>query len=374
MKKINNLLLLFIAALVLITVVFASGQTISCRDTTVHKVKEVTSIVVTQVPYDSTYKICDTIAPTNKIVQAHYLNSISGWFQSANNQDAVIKWLLSNGDNRVYIYSVDGYIGSSSWDKWIIRFNDSCSAHNIETYFVWSNAATVTGRFNTFQKAQTRVSAKFDGLMNEGEPYNNTISYTAWWAFSRTVCNYAKANNIPSGVYVGWHDQRSSDSIVVMYDFINLHIYIQSANMGNAVYEYNYSKSRCAMFANSCVTMNRPYVNITTIFSDETAFAYNYYVANKLDCKAPYTAYVNGFNATQTGATALIKQKIKPIGLTTFTSSYSMKIKPVSGLSTSLARMIEPPKVRKRVTADGLGQPIVISETDSTIYKQTVVE
>lgn len=355
MRKVNNILTAFIALLILLTIAFSSqGQTISCRDTTVHKVKEVTSIVVTQVPYDSTYKICDTITPTNRIIQAHYLNSISGWFQSANNQDAVIRWLLSNGDNRVYIYSVDGYIGSSSWDKWIIRFNDSCSAHNIETYFVWSNAATVTGKFNTFQKAQTRSSAKFDGLMNEGEPYNNTISYTAWWAFSRTVCNYAKANNIPNGVYVGWHDQRSSDSIVTMYDFINLHIYIQSANMGNAVYEYNYSKSRCAMFANSCVTMNRPSINITTIFSDETVFAYTYYVGNKLDCKAPYTAYVNGFNASQNGATALIKSKIKPIGYTTFTSSYSMKIKPVQGLSTAMMRMIEQPHKRKILMPNGI--------------------
>ncbi len=374
MKKTNNILAAFAKILILLTFYFnTQGQT-NCRDTTVHKTKSVTSVVVTQVPYDSTYRLCDTVR-TPSIVKAHYMNSISGWFQSANNQDAIIKWLLSNGDNRVYIYSVDGYIGSSSWDKWIVRFNDSCSVHNIETYFVWSNAATVTGKFSTFQKAQLRPSAKFDGLMNEGEPYNNTISYTAWWTFSRTVCNYAKANNIPSGVYVGWHDQRSSDSIAVLYDFINLHIYIQPDKMGNSVFEYNYSKSRCAMFASSCVTMSRPFINITTIFSDETAFAYNYYVGNKGDWTAPYTAYVNGFNATQTGATALIKQKIKPIGYTTFTSSYSLKIKPASGLSTSLvARMMNQPKVRKRVTADGLGTPIVISEIDSTIYKQTVVE
>ena len=360
MKTISNkttdalFIALILICLLIAMVMGSKGQTVTCRDTTVHLTKSVTSIVVTQVPYDSTYRVCDTIVPpTNKIVQAHYLNQISAWFQSATNQDAVIKWLLSNRDNRVYIYSVDGYIGSSAWDKWIVRFNDSCSAHNIETYFVWSNASTVTGKFNTFQKAQIRPSAKFDGLMNEGEPYNNTISYTAWWAYSRTVCNYAKANNIPSGVYVGWHDQRSSDSIVTMYDFINLHCYIQSANMGNATYEYNYTKSRWAMFAQSCVTMNRASINGTIIFSDETGFAYTYYVNNKADFKAPYTAYVNGFNATNSGATALIKQKIKPVGYTTFTSSYSMKIKPVAGLSTAMMRMILTPPTKKLIVANG---------------------
>ena len=352
MKKLNNLLTAFIAMLILLTVTFnVMGQT---KDSTVCKDSSFKYAVT--VLRDSTVKVCTTIqvpVQPSGIVQAHYLNSISTWFLSANNQDAVIRWLLSNGDNRVYIYSVDGYIGSSTWNSWIVRFNDSCSAHNIQTYFVWSNAATVTGPFNTFQKAQTRSSAKFDGLMNEGEPYNNTISYAAWWAYGRTVRNYSKANNIPSGVYVGWHTQQSTDSMVVLYDFVNLHCYIQSANMGNPSYEYGYTKSRMAMFAQSCVTMNVPTYNATIIFSDETAFAYTYYVANNLDLKAPYTAYVNGFNATTNGATTLIKQKIKPIGYTTFTSSYSMKIKPVQGLSTAMMRMIEQPHKRKMVNGDG---------------------
>ena len=125
------------------------------------------------------------------------------------------------------------------------------------------------------------------------------------------------------------------------------------------------------MFANSCVTMNRPSINITTIFSDETAFAYTYYVGNKLDCKAPYTAYVNGFNASQTGATALIKSKIKPIGLTTFTSSYSMKIKPVQGLTTALLREIEQPHKRKMVGVDLETGKVHINEIDYNIYNQT---
>ena len=109
-----------------------------------------------------------------------------------------------------------------------------------------------------------------------------------------------------------------------------------------------------AMFANACVKMNVPSYNATIIFSDETAFAYTYYVANKLDLKAPYTAYVNGFNASQNGATPLIKSKIKPIGYTTFTSSYSMKIKPVQGLSTTLVRMIEEKQKKKILMPNGI--------------------
>ena len=108
------------------------------------------------------------------------------------------------------------------------------------------------------------------------------------------------------------------------------------------------------MFANACVKMNVATYNSTIIFSDETAFAYTYYVANKLDLKAPYTAYVNGFNASQNGATALIKSKIKPIGYTTFTSSYSMKIKPVQGLSTAMMRMIEEKHKRKILMPNGI--------------------
>ena len=352
MKKTNNILTFFAAILILLAIVFGSqGQT---KDST-YSICRTTKYAVTVLRDTTTCKDTTVQVPVqpSALVQAHYLNSIGSWYWTGANQDAVIRWLLSNGDNRVYIYSVDGYIGSTSRYQMIARFNDSCSAHGIETYFVWSNPTTVTSGLDKFQKAQTRQSAKFDGVISELEPYQAGGSYTLFWSYSRQVKNWAAANNIPTGVYVGWHTQQSTDSMVVLYNFVNLHCYIQSKDMGNAVYEYNYTKSRMVMFANACVKMNVATYNSTIIFSDETAFAYTYYVANKLDLKAPYTAYVNGFNASQNGATALIKSKIKPIGYTTFTSSYSMKIKPVQGLSTAMMRMIEQPHKRKILMPNG---------------------
>ena len=304
---------------------------------------------------DSTVRVCGIVqvpVQPSGLIQAHYLNSIGSWFSIPSSQDAMIKWLQSNGDNRVYIYGVDGMMSTTNY-KNIARFNDSCSIHGIETYFVWSKPNSVTVDLDKFQKAQTKQSARFDGVMSELEPYNANPSYQLFWQYSRQVINYTRKNKLPSGVYVGWHTQQSTDSMVVLYDFVNLHCYIQPANMGNSTYEFNYTKSRVNMFANSCNTMKvaNPFPT-TIIFSDETAFAYNYYVTNKADFKAPYNAYVVGWNNLSNGASTLAKLKLKPSGYTTFTSSYSLKIKPIATMAT--ARMAtELPPMRKILIPDG---------------------
>ena len=107
MKKTNNILTFFAAILILLAIVFGSkGQT---KDST-YSICRTTKYAVTVLRDTTTCKDTTVQVPiqSSGIVQAHYLNSINSWYWTAANQDAVIRWLLSNGDNRVYIFSVDG--------------------------------------------------------------------------------------------------------------------------------------------------------------------------------------------------------------------------------------------------------------------------
>lgn len=373
-KSIYHLFLLVIStvSILFINVSVMYGQTtITCRDTTVHKTKSVTSVVVTQVPYDSTYKLCDTIIvvpPIPTQIQAHYDNNILAWYKSESGQDAMIRWHISNGDNRIYLYGVDGFIGSSTNDKWVTRFNDSCSAHGIQTAFVWSNPTSVTKDLERFTKLQTRQSAKFDLLISELEPYN-TNSYPTFWAYSRQVKVWADKNGVESWVYVGWHNQQSTDSMVVLYKGVNMHCYIQSVNMSSGSWQYGYLKSRLGMFAQSTVTMKvaNPF-QTTVLYSDETAFAYTWFQANMLNQKLALSIFKQGYDLL---APSSVKSKINLMGTCLFTSSYSLRIKPAPSLPASALRMIEQPHKRKVLKTDVETGKSTIEEIDYVIYNQT---
>ena len=320
----------------------AHGETrdsIACRDS-------VQRIVTSR---ETTFKVCNTfkVPIVEQLVRAHYDNQISIWYFSASGQDAMIKWHLSNGDNRIYLYDVDGMIGNTANWKWIARFNDSCSAKNIETYFVWSNPTSVTVLLDKFTKAQIRPSAKFDGLKSELEPYNNTVSYILFWEYSRKVHKWAMENGVPSMCYIGWHTQQSYDSLVVLYDAIDLHVYVSSTNMLSSTWLYNYSKVRLGMIASPLERDHKTGYPIGIIFSDETAFGFQYYVNNKCNLLAPYNTYTVGYYALTNGASALIKNTIKLIGFTTFTSSYTLKIKPLPTPIFSFLRVANVPRPRK---------------------------
>jgi len=319
-----------------------------------------------KVEHDSIFKV--PVITQSSVIAAHYDNQISGWFLTASGQDAMIKWHLSNGDNRIYLYGIGGYLKDKT--KWalIARFNDSCSAHGIKTGPAWSDPSQVTTDVDKFNKAQTKQSARFDLVIAELEPYNNILSYQLFWQYSRQVKTYCDANGLESIVYVGWHTQQSTDSMVVLYHMVNLHCYIQPDKMGTS-YEYSYTRVRMEMFAAACVTMKVSSFPVTIIFSDENAFAYNYYVSNKGDFKAPYTAYVTAFNSL---ATTAVKSKLKVVGYTTFTSSYSLKIKPAMGLNVSTMRMAQSEKLTKKllyVNPDNMKAKTI--EVDMNLYNQT---
>ena len=355
MKKLFTFLFLLLS----IGSLAQTRDSIVCKDSTI---KSKVAIITTTYA-DSPIKVCSTyqvpvIVDANRIIQAHYLNGLSAWFYNGTSQDNMIKWLLSNGDNRVYIYGIDGVLTSNY--SLAARFNDSCSAHNIETYFVWSRPTSVTTDLANFQKAQTKQSSKFDGVISELEPYNNTVSYTLFWSYSRSVYNYTKANGIQSGVYVGWHTQQSTDSIVTTYDFVNLHCYVQPVNMTSSTYLYGYTKSRMEMFASSVSRLlpNKTFP-VTIIFSDETAFAFSYYQSTKGNFALPFTTYSSGFNI---GASAIVKSKLILKGSTTFVSSYSLQIKPLPTNATM--RMAS---MQKNVLGGVSRKLLYVSEKDNSI-------
>lgn len=294
--------------------------------------------VTTTAKHDSTYVVkVPVIVPTTTFLEKHYLNNISAWYYSANTQDAVIKWLIDNKQNVAEIYGVDGAITSTANWKWISRFNDICSAHNIQTSFIWSTSKSVTVDLDKFQKAQTRQSAKFDRVKNESEPYNNTVSYQLWWQYSREVFNWAVKNGLPSDVYIGWHTQQSYDSIRVLYHNIDAHIYLQSSAMSNPKSLYDYLGPRLEMISKTPGTFNFGPIN-----SNETAFAYTYYNSIK-DFTVPATTFQAGFNQY---ASAKVKSQAKYVSHETFVSKYSWQIKPLPVSSAARMAMREEP-VRK---------------------------
>lgn len=304
------------------------------KDTTIRVVHDSTI----KVQHDSTFKIA--VTPTQPdYIAAHYLNNIASWMYSASMQDAVIKWCLDNKQNAVEIYGVDGAITSTSNWKWISRFNDSCSAHNILTAFIWSKATSVTVDLDKFQKAQTRPTAKFDYVKNESEPYNNTVSYQLWWQYSRQVVNYAHANGMISAVYVGWHTQASYDSIRSgLYDQVDIHVYLQPSAMSNPASVYGYMGPRLVMLCNKPGNFNFGMIN-----SDETAFAYSYYATTK-DFESPVPTFKTGFN---NGAPAKVKAQAKFTKHETFVASYSWQIKPLP--TSAVARMAFEPSPYRTV-------------------------
>jgi hypothetical protein len=352
----NKRYLTCLVAGILLSVACAFGQTITCKDTSVKRTKIV--MVATNVTYDSVYQKCDTSKAVN--YASHYLNNINQWFFSNQGQDAMIAWLKSNGEGKAEPYGIDGKIGSTSNWKWIQRWNKHCAINGILSFYVWSDGNNVTGSFDKYQKAQTDPDCKFKGLKNEGEPYNNTISYTAWWKFSRQVHDYAKKNGLPSEVYIGWHSQQSYDSIVVLYDAISIHSYISSLRMTQSNSLYGYTNTRLGMIASS---MERMYPTQPTkqmindlLTSSELDFGGGYYKANNGDFRLPLTTYMTGFNS---GASAAIKKRIKIRSNVTFVSAESAKYKPIIGMPASAMRMIPEKRTRKMVGVDSNGNPKV---------------
>ena len=300
-------------------------------------------VTTTKTTHDSTYviKVQDN---TNSMGETHYLNNISAWYYNATTQDQVIKWAIAVGSNRLEIYGVDGIISDQTKWKWISRFNDSCSAHNIQTSFIWSDPNTVTVGLDKFEKAQTRQQAKFDLIKNESEPYNNTVSYQLWWQQSRQVLNWCIKNNKLSGVYVGWHTQQSYDSIRVLYNWVDIHVYKQSAQMSDPKALYDYASGRLLMLCNTPGLFNYGIIN-----SDETAFAYTYYVSINGDFKKPVSTYQQGFN---TYASSKIKSQAKMVNHETFVSSYSWQIKPYTQLSQAARMAFKEVQYRKVLFVD----------------------
>lgn len=301
-----------------------------------------------------------------KQIAAHYLNEVSLWLYTDAGRKAMVNWLKSNGDNRAYTYGMDDAIESTRNWAAIGAFNELCYNAGISSAFVWSNANSVTGAFDRFQKAQTNVKCKFKGLQNEGEPYNNLISYQAWWLYGRQVRNYvdkynaANADKLFTGVYVGWHSPQSIDSIPRLYDYVSMHVYIPSNRMGNAGSEYGYTNSRMPLYVQAAIKDGNTAFYFEIIFSSEKPFGYDYYIGIKGAWKKPYDVYLTGFNLL---ATPEIKRMMIPIGYVTFVSKESRKIKPIVGLPVSLMRAIEEPRTRKRVTMDTRTMtPIVVVE------------
>lgn len=94
------------------------GQTVTCKDTTIHKVKEVTSIVVTQVPYDSTYQKCDTIIlPPVTELKGFYVAYDAFTLGSATSENAFLLRMKNMGVNMLNYYARAKLYSSSDRDK-----------------------------------------------------------------------------------------------------------------------------------------------------------------------------------------------------------------------------------------------------------------
>lgn len=363
LKLLFSLLLIFVSA---------QGQQLRDSSGKVSHDSSYMRLYTDKVSHDSIFRV--PVPVITPLVNAHYFNSIDSWFTTAAGQDAVIAWCGETGVNRAVLYSVDAMIGSSSNYKWISRFNDSCSAHNIQTGPAWSNP-NICKDIDKFNLVYTKPSQRFDVIYSELEPYNNTVSYNLFCSYSRTVHIWALKNGVESVCYIGWEPQQYMDSIAVNYDAVAMHCYIASNRMGIAVYEYGYTNGRCGLLANSCITMRiGDAMKLYPIFSTETGFGYDWYKGNGLNLKLAYDVWLTGFNnpVSLSGASALIKSELKPSGFTTFTSSYSFKIKPVKGLPASAMRVaMEIPKKKLLYVDPETMQSKIIQVIDSSIYKQT---
>ncbi|MBP8113813.1 MAG: hypothetical protein KAY50_00580 [Chitinophagaceae bacterium] len=358
----------------LLIVLVAKGQIPQYKDSCYDSAYKVLKTVTTTMLVDTTVKKCVQVPiPAAANYASHYLNGISGWFYTAQGQDAYIAWLKSNGEGKAEPYGIDGIIGSTSNYKWIARWNKQCAINGILSVYVWSNASNVTGEFDKFQKAQTDPQCKFVILKNEGEPYNNTISYEAWWKFGRIVLNYARANGLKTEVYLGWHTQQSYDSIVVLYDAISIHVYISSTRMTQPASMYGYTNTRLGMISASMEKMypGQPTKKMTNdvLTSSEPSFGQQYYINNHGDFRAPLATYKSGFAS---GASTLIKKRIEIRSNVTFVSATSKVAKPIPGLPASAMRMKPEVHMRKMVSADPDTRKVTVEEKiDWNLYKQT---
>ncbi len=358
----------------LLIVLVAKGQIPQYKDSCYDSSYKVLKTVTTTMLVDTTAKKCVQVPiPAAANYASHYLNGISGWFYTAQGQDAYIAWLKSNGEGKAEPYGIDGIIGSTSNYKWIARWNKQCAINGILSVYVWSNASNVTGEFDKFQKAQTDPQCKFVILKNEGEPYNNTISYEAWWKFGRIVLNYARANGLKTEVYLGWHTQQSYDSIVVLYDAISIHVYISSTRMTQPASMYGYTNTRLGMISASMEKMypGQPTKKMTNdvLTSSEPSFGQQYYINNHGDFRAPLATYKSGFAS---GASTLIKKRIEIRSNVTFVSATSKVAKPIPGLPASAMRMKPEVHMRKMVSADPDTRKVTVEEKiDWNLYKQT---
>ena len=281
-SQLRNFFIVIIAYVALVCYSFQSHAqtTVTCRDTVVHKTKSVTSVVVTQVPYDSTYKVCDTtIVNASTLFNGMYVSGADVKMSDPLKRAILINYALQMNMNFLALYSMGNVWGNATKENYTNTFIKEAHAKGINVGPVISNKNEVMAA-DAFNK---KYSNKFDWMIREKEVWNMAVadqpsgivtdSLTAVAEKSVSISNAL----LGYGTYIGWSVQngRYFKMITVTSSAIFIHVYRTNP------LDWAYLKGRITELNTYCklLGINLP---VVTIESYEPGFSQNWAKTNPL--------------------------------------------------------------------------------------------
>ena len=337
MKKVNNLLTAFAVVLILLTCLFASGQT-TTQVFKVNRTIQVDSIVVTitktvkdtVIIYPDTAAIlalkCSTNVqpPVTTTLQSMYivLEDVLSSFDS--NLDY---WKLHKV-NEVNLYARSFITTSSKRSTLatcIAKFHNAGMKVNID-YRLTSEIPSWEAYMVAFPNAINRP----DGMITEREPYV-TGDYTGFWPFLREGKAFAKKNNIGLYVYMGHPTTQGWDSILFYSDRVYLSNYITMSVYNSVNGQYRYVAGRWQYITDACKKLNKLDFPVCYIKSLEMKKwgAGNDFMGDAYIGKSFYGSIMtDGFSLYESNASAEIKKHTELIGDCIFYHKYAIQAIP----------------------------------------------
>lgn len=316
----------------------AQTVNLSCRDTTIHKSKQVTVTV----EYDSTYSICDTIVTPSQELRGFYVAYDAFTLGSAASENAFLSNMKRLNVNMLNYYARAKLYSSTDRDKLAAFVKKAKEQYGIVK-------VTVDVRLTNSQEYPSWVAyyQKYGGTISminpltEIEPYNNTgtasapvYDYANFFNVLQKMDALTKQYNTQLYYYEGWvgknysKPQAAVDSMVLHCGAIFVSNYVSESRYNSSVWDgsminrVGYGGADYGGITQGCKNVGKKSIDLVEIQSIEPSFLMNYYSCPATSTKKCKPFFGPTWEATKTKfnqvSSAETKSLVKLIGKTIF--------------------------------------------------------
>lgn len=313
----------------------AQTVSLSCRDTTIHKSKQVTVTV----EYDSTYSICDTIITPSQELRGFYVAYDAFTLGNAASENAFLANMKRLNVNMFNYYARAKLYTSSDRDKlaaFVKKAKEQYGIIKVTVDVRLTNSQEYPGWVAYYQKYGNTISSI--NPLAEFEPYRlndaGVYPYPDMFVILQKMDALTKQYGTQLDWYEGWigknysKPQAAVDSMVLhcgaifVSNYVSESRYTSSVWDGSMINRVGYGAPDYGGITQGCKNVGKKSIDLVEIQSIEPSFLMNYY-----SCPATSTKKCKPFFGTTWEATkakfnqvssAETKSLVKLIGKTIF--------------------------------------------------------